>query len=95
MTSVGSGGPGGLSSIPAATAAAVEHHGELLALVDGPTQYTYSELAEAARTFAAALVAAAGRGHAGTRSPTPMSRARLPPMILRTTLSGTPSSCFT
>ena len=56
MTSTGSGGSRGLT-IPAATAAAAEEHGQRLALVDGDTQYTYAELAEAVRTLAAALVA--------------------------------------
>jgi acyl-CoA synthetase (AMP-forming)/AMP-acid ligase II len=57
VTSPGIGGHGGRSSIPAATAAAVAQHGQLLALVDGGAEYTFAELADAARTFAAALVA--------------------------------------
>src|SRR3954454_984750 len=57
VTSTGSGGAGGSSSIPAAAAAAVEQHGQRLALVDGDRQYSFAELADAARTFAAALVA--------------------------------------
>ena len=44
-------------TIPALTAAAAEHFGDHPAVVDGDTTLTYVELVEAARTFAAALVA--------------------------------------
>jgi acyl-CoA synthetase (AMP-forming)/AMP-acid ligase II len=46
------------STIPALVAAAAERHGEQVAVVDGETQLTYSELQDVARTFGAALVAA-------------------------------------
>ena len=63
MTPVGSGGASGASTIPAATAAAANAHPQLLAVDDGATRYTFAELAEAARTFAAALVVTGvGRG---------------------------------
>jgi HIP---CoA ligase len=45
------------STIPALTASAAERFGDRPAVVDGGTTLTYSELAEGARTFAAALVA--------------------------------------
>jgi acyl-CoA synthetase (AMP-forming)/AMP-acid ligase II len=45
------------SNIPAMTASAGERFGDRPAIVDGATTLTYGELVEAARTFAAALVA--------------------------------------
>jgi acyl-CoA synthetase (AMP-forming)/AMP-acid ligase II len=47
-------GPGG---IPALVAASVERFPDHVAVVDGPTTYTYPQLLDAAREFAAALVA--------------------------------------
>jgi acyl-CoA synthetase (AMP-forming)/AMP-acid ligase II len=44
-------------TIPAMTAATAERFGERLAIADGDTRLTYSELFQAARTFGAALVA--------------------------------------
>lgn len=46
------------ATIPALTAAAAERAGDQVALVDGDTRLTWSELLEAARTFGAALVGA-------------------------------------
>jgi acyl-CoA synthetase (AMP-forming)/AMP-acid ligase II len=47
-----------LSTIPAVLAAAATRHESLPAVVDGDTEVTYGELAERARGFGAALVAA-------------------------------------
>jgi HIP---CoA ligase len=44
-------------SIPAMLAGAEQHHGDLVALRDGETTLTYTQLAAAARRFGAALVA--------------------------------------
>ncbi|HXK24470.1 MAG TPA: FadD3 family acyl-CoA ligase [Myxococcota bacterium] len=44
-------------TIPRLTEAAATHHGDLVAVVDGKTTLTYTELLEAARAFGAALVA--------------------------------------
>jgi acyl-CoA synthetase (AMP-forming)/AMP-acid ligase II len=49
------GGPG--LTIPAVTTTAAERYGDRVAVEDGPTRLTYAELADEARTFAAALVA--------------------------------------
>jgi len=46
-----------MTSIPALAAAAAQQHGDRPAVVDGDTCFTYEELVEEARTFAAALVA--------------------------------------
>jgi acyl-CoA synthetase (AMP-forming)/AMP-acid ligase II len=48
------------STIPELVASTVERHGDQLAVVDGDTQLSYAELAEAARRFGAALDAKAG-----------------------------------
>ncbi|HEX6476720.1 MAG TPA: FadD3 family acyl-CoA ligase [Acidimicrobiales bacterium] len=47
----------GRQTVAAMTAAAAEHFGDRLAIVDGSTQLSYRDLRDAARTFAAALVA--------------------------------------
>ncbi len=55
--------PGGWPTVAALTAATAEAHPHRVAVVDGDVELTYSQLHEAARTFAAALVASgAGPG---------------------------------
>ena len=49
-------GGGEVSTVPAALAAAVDRHGDRVAVRDGSTSVTYSQLAERARRFGAALV---------------------------------------
>jgi acyl-CoA synthetase (AMP-forming)/AMP-acid ligase II len=44
-------------TVPAVLAAAAARHGDQVAIVDAPTRLTYSDLADRAREFAAALVA--------------------------------------
>jgi acyl-CoA synthetase (AMP-forming)/AMP-acid ligase II len=48
----------GATSVPALLAASVERHGDQVAVVDGDTRMTWSDLQDRARTFGAALVAA-------------------------------------